>query len=151
MKPLSVMLVDDNPKLLRIVERYLATSHPAQITLVGTAGTAPEALELAVRLRPDAVVADLALPGLSGLELIKRLRKQRADIVLIALTVHDDEAHRQAALESGADAFVAKADLASELVSALLSADRSRDPESRSSALEPASPSHSLESKEATA
>ena len=126
MKPLSVMFVDDNPTFLRIATRYLATSRPGELVLVGTAGTAEEALELATRLHPDAVVADIALPGLSGLELIGRLRKQRADIVLIALTIHDDEAHRQAALAAGADGFVAKADLGTDLAPALLRAARSR-------------------------
>ena len=83
MKPLSVVLVDDNPTFLRITGRFLAISHPDELVLVGTPGTAEEALELATRLHPGALVADLVLPGLSGLELIRQLRKQRADIVLV--------------------------------------------------------------------
>jgi DNA-binding NarL/FixJ family response regulator len=129
MKPLSIVLVDDNPMFLRIATRYLATSYPAELALGGTAGTAEEALELALRQQPDAVVADLALPCLSGLELIGRLRKQRADMVIVALTIHDDEAHRQAALAAGADAFVGKANLGTDLVPALLRAARARQGE----------------------
>jgi len=126
MKQLAVFLVDDNPRFLQIAGRYLASSHPTEVALVGTAGTAEEALELATRLLPDAVVADLALPSHSGLELIGWLRARRADVVLVALTVHDDESHRRAALASGADAFVCKANLATDLVPALLRAARSR-------------------------
>ena len=129
MKPLSVMLVDDNPTFLHIATRYLAASHAAEVALVGTAESAEEALALAPQVRPDAVVADLALPGLSGLDLIGRLRQGRADLVLVALTVHDDESHRHAALQAGADAFVSKADLARLLVPALVDAVRSRQPE----------------------
>jgi DNA-binding NarL/FixJ family response regulator len=120
------MLVDDNPTFLRIAARYLATSYPDEIALVGTAGRTEEALELAARLLPDALATDLAMPGLSGLALIERLRTQRPDVALVALTVHDDEAHRQAALAAGADGFVGKANLGTDLVPTLLRAARSR-------------------------
>lgn len=131
MKPLAVFLVDDNPRFLQIAGSYLASSHPAEVAVVGTAATAEEACELVTRLIPDAVVADLALPGHSGLDLIGWLRARRADVVLVALTVHDDESHRRAALVSGADAYVCKANLATDLVPALIRAARSHDVQPR--------------------
>ena len=126
MKPISIILVDDNTAFRRIAAAFLTTSYPDDIVLVGSAGSGEEALGLAERLQPEAVVADLVMPGLSGLELIARRREQRADIVLVALTFYDDQPHREAALAAGADVFVGKANLATELVPALLRAARSR-------------------------
>lgn len=68
----------------------------------------PEALELALRLRPDLIILDLMLPGASGLEVLTELREQLPDdetrVIVMSAWGHAD----QAALNAGADRFVAK-------------------------------------------
>jgi DNA-binding NarL/FixJ family response regulator len=117
MKPISVLLVDDNPAFLRIVTRFLQ-EHDDVIT-VGAAGGGEEALALAQDLQPDIVVIDLAMPGLSGLETIPRLRAVLPKVGIIALTVLDTNSYLQAALEAGANDFVSKTSLNTDLLPAI--------------------------------
>jgi DNA-binding NarL/FixJ family response regulator len=117
MKPISVLLVDDNPRFLRIATRFLQEHD--DVVVVGAAGGGEEALTLAQDLQPDIVLIDLAMPGLSGLETIPRLRAVLPEVGIIALTVLDTNSYRQAALAAGADDFVPKASLSTELLPAI--------------------------------
>jgi DNA-binding NarL/FixJ family response regulator len=117
MKPISVLFADDNPAFLRIATRFLQQYD--DIVVVGAAGGGEEALALAQELQPDIVVMDLAMPGLSGLEAIPRLRAVLPGVGIIALTVLDTNGYREAALAAGADDFVAKASLDTDLVLAI--------------------------------
>jgi DNA-binding NarL/FixJ family response regulator len=114
MKPISVLLVDDNPAFLHISTRFLQKHDDTVV--VGTAGGGEEALALAQDLQPDIVVIDLAMPGLSGLETIPRLRAMLPEVGIIALTVLDTNSYRQAALEAGANDFIPKASLDTDLL-----------------------------------
>ena len=117
MKPISVLLVDDNPAFLRIATRFLQQHD--DVVVVGAADGGEEALALAQDLQPDIVVIDLAMPGLSGLETIPRLRAVLPEVGIIALTVLDTNSYRKAALTAGANDFVAKASLDTDLVLAV--------------------------------
>jgi len=117
MKPISVLLVDDNPSFLRIATRFLEQHD--DIVVVGAADGGEEALALAQDLQPDVVLIDLAMPGLSGLETIPRLRAMLPAVGIIALTMLDTNSYRQAALEAHANHFVPKASLDRELVPAI--------------------------------
>jgi len=114
MKPISVLLVDDNPTFLRIVERYLQAEE--EITVVGAAEGGDEALALVHRLKPDIVLTDLAMPKVSGMETILRMRAAWPKMGIIALTLLDTTGYRQAALTAGADDFVAKDALNTDLL-----------------------------------
>ena len=117
MKPISVLLVDDNPIFLRIVTRFLQEHD--DVVVIGAAGGGEEALALAQDLQPDIVVIDLAMPGLSGLETIPRLRAVLPEVGIIALTVLDISSYRQAALAAGVNDFVPKASLSTDLLPAI--------------------------------
>ena len=117
MKPISVLLVDDNPAFLRIATRFLQEHD--DIVIVGAAGGGEEALALAQDLQPDIVVIDLAMPGLSGLETIPLLRAMLPEVGIIALTVLDINSYWQAALAAGANEFVPKASLSTDLLPAI--------------------------------
>jgi len=117
MKPISVLLVDDNPSFLRLVTRFLQEHD--DIVVVGTADGGEEALALAQDLQPDIVLIDLAMPGLSGLEAIPRLRAVLPAAGIIALTVLNTNSYLQASLEAGANDFVAKASLNTDLLLAI--------------------------------
>ncbi len=127
MKPISVLLVDDNPTFLSIVTRFLEQHE--EINVVDAVNGGEEALAQAHRLKPDVVLIDLAMPKVSGMEAILRLRAAWPKMGIIALTLLDTNGYRQAALTAGADGFVAKDDLNAKLLPAIrevMEAKRSR-------------------------
>ena len=119
MNPMAVLLVDDNPTFLRILKRFLEEQGRGEVEITGTAAGGKEALTTAAALRPDLVLLDLAMPDLHGLEVIPRLRRLLPDTGIIALTLMNPESYRQAVLTAGADEFVAKATLDTDLLPAI--------------------------------
>jgi two-component system response regulator ResD len=109
----SVLVVDDEPTIAEVVARYLERAgYGATIASDG-----PAAIEAAARSRPDLVVLDLMLPGLDGLEVMRRLREQDRDpIAVILLTAKGEESDRVAGLRLGADDYVVKPFSPAELV-----------------------------------
>lgn len=99
-------IVDDHP-VVREGLKALIRSIPG-LECCGEAGDAGQALEDVARLDPDLIVLDLELPGLHGLELLRRLEPRRRQVIV--LTLHDQEEMRLAAMAAGAYAFVGKAD-----------------------------------------
>jgi two-component system, OmpR family, response regulator ResD len=109
----SVLVVDDEPTISEVVSRYLERA--GYRTRVAEDGA--EALELAARQRPDLVVLDLMLPGIDGLEVMRRLRQGDRDrIAFILLTAKSEEADRVIGLRLGADDYVVKPFSPAELV-----------------------------------
>ena len=108
-----VLIVDDEPTIGDVVSRYLERA--GYETRVARDG--PSAVAAAAERRPDLVVLDLMLPGLDGLEVMRRLRdgdRRRPAIVL--LTARGEEADRIAGLRLGADDYVVKPFSPAELV-----------------------------------
>jgi two-component system response regulator ResD len=110
----SVIVVDDEPTIAEVVSRYLERA--GYETRV--AGDGPRAIELAAEHRPDLVVLDLMLPGLDGLEVMKRLRRPGPgqQIAVILLTAKGEESDRVIGLRLGADDYVVKPFSPAELV-----------------------------------
>lgn len=115
--PSRVLLVDDNQQFLAFSREFL--SEFADIEVAGLALTAQEAMRLALEARPHIVVADLAMPGTNGLELTHQIKAALPGVPVIILTLQDSAHYRHAALEAGADAFVPKAAMDTELVPAI--------------------------------
>ena len=90
-----------------------------EFEVVTTARDGREALEKAARLGPDALVLDISMPGLSGIETARQLRATGSRAKVVFLTVHGDPDYIRAALAAGATAYVVKSRLASDLVPAL--------------------------------
>ena len=114
---IRVLVVDDHPLIRAGLGALLATQRDMQ--LVGEADTAERGLELFRALAPDVVLMDLRLPGIDGLEAIRRLRAERHDARVIALTVYDGDADIQQALEAGALGYLLKDMLQDELLNAV--------------------------------
>jgi CheY-like chemotaxis protein len=114
MEPISVMLIDDNPGFLRATTQFLEVQK--DMTVVGTAEGALEALEKAQKLQPQVVLVDLAMPGMPGLEAIPRLRQLLPSAGIIALTVMNTNSFRKAALDAGADHFIPKPSMRTSLL-----------------------------------
>ncbi len=132
MEPIPVMLVDDNPTFLKITREFL-DSNP-DIKVIGTANGGEEALTKIEGVSPQIVLVDLAMPGISGTDTIALLRLKRRDLRIIALTVMNTYSFRQAALEAGADVFIPKANMRTELLPALRSLARGESASSAAAA-----------------
>jgi two-component system KDP operon response regulator KdpE len=118
-----VLVVDDEPPILRA----LATNLRARGYQVDLAPTGEEALQLAARHRPDAVILDLGLPGISGVDVIAGLRGWTA-VPIIVLSARGAEPDKVDALDAGADDYVTKPFGMDELLARLRAALRRNAP-----------------------
>jgi DNA-binding response OmpR family regulator len=107
-----VLVVDDDPTVADVVRTYLERAGLE----VELAADGVSALAAAARTRPDLVVLDLMLPGLSGLEVCSRLRGTRPDLPIVMLTALGEESDRVVGLEQGADDYLVKPFSPRELV-----------------------------------
>lgn len=110
-KKVRVLVADDHPVALAGLEEIL---RGAGFEVVGHARTGREALELIRELVPDVAVVDVALPGLSGLEVARRARRLGVPVVLISM--YDEEALVREATAAGAAAYLSKMALPQEIV-----------------------------------
>jgi two-component system, OmpR family, KDP operon response regulator KdpE len=118
-----ILVVDDEPPILRA----LAANLKARGYQVDLATTGEAALELASRHPPDAVVLDLGLPGISGLEVINGLRGW-STVPIVILSAREAQAEKVAALDAGADDYVTKPFGMDELLARLRAALRRAAP-----------------------
>ncbi len=105
-EPVRVLVADDHPINLRLTRRLLEIDGHD----VHAVGRGDEALEAALELTPDLIVADLYLPGLNGLEVARRLKSEPATCALriVAFTAAAMESDRVIALRAGFDDYLAK-------------------------------------------
>jgi len=110
----DVLVVEDEPDIRALIVHHLTRDG----FRCRTAGSGPEALQSIRSVAPDLVVLDLMLPGLDGLEVCRRLRRDPASaaIPIIMLTAKADEVDRVVGLEIGADDYLAKPFSPKELV-----------------------------------
>ncbi|NJP05111.1 MAG: response regulator [Chloroflexaceae bacterium] len=118
-EPIPVLLVENNPIFLRIALLLLQKHYHNEVVVIGAAGRGEDALIQARELRPSVVLLDLGMPGLTSLEIIPRLRKILPCVGIVALGLLDTYGSRQAALSAGADEFIPKASLNSDLMPAI--------------------------------
>jgi DNA-binding NarL/FixJ family response regulator len=114
---ISVLLVDDSPLFLEQATAWLARE--SDIEVVGSALSGDEALALVERLSPRIVLMDIAMPGMNGLEATRRLRLLENAPAVVILTLDGDPVYRAAARAAGAEEFLCKSDLATELLPSL--------------------------------
>ena len=110
-EPVSILVVDDERPLVGVITSYLEREDFGVLH----AYDGPAAVEAARRERPDLILLDLMLPGLSGLEVCRQVR-EFSDAYIVMLTARDDEADKVAALTAGADDYVLKPFSPRELV-----------------------------------
>jgi two-component system response regulator MprA len=107
-----VLVVDDDPPLRRMLERTLA-AEGYDVTLAGDGSGALAAVQ---RSAPDVIVLDVALPGLDGLAVCRRLRGKGLATPILMLTARDAVPDRVAGLEAGADDYLVKPFAVAELI-----------------------------------
>jgi DNA-binding NarL/FixJ family response regulator len=117
MKNIRVLIVDDHTLVRDGIRALLALA--TDIEVVGEAANGREALEQIKKLAPHIVLMDLAMPIMSGLDAIRRIRKEFPSIKVLALTQYDDSDYVIPVIEAGARGFVTKMAAFSELASAI--------------------------------
>jgi two-component system alkaline phosphatase synthesis response regulator PhoP len=124
--PDRILIVDDEPTILNTVQAYLEREGYT----VRTALDGPAALKAARAFRPDLIVLDIMLPGMDGLEVLRRLR-QESGVYVLMLTAKADETDKIVGLTVGADDYLTKPFSPRELVArvkAILRRDRGAGP-----------------------
>ncbi|MEA2452349.1 MAG: hypothetical protein QOG04_1059, partial [Actinomycetota bacterium] len=116
--PCRVVLADDTPEIRMLVRMALELEGGFEI--VGEAGDGAEALSLSDSHKPDAVVIDLAMPVMDGLEAIPAIKKGNPDTKILVLSGFDASQMEKEALAAGADAYLEKGEPAHKIVQMLL-------------------------------
>ncbi len=113
---IRVMLVDDHA-LVRMGFNMLLAN--AQVEVVAEAGSGEQACLDYAKVQPDVVVMDLSMPGMGGLEALRRLLAQDPKARILVLSAHEDAAHPRRALRAGAMGYLAKRSAPEALISAV--------------------------------
>jgi two-component system, OmpR family, response regulator MprA len=122
-----VLVVDDDPPLRRMLERTLV-AEGFEVTAVADGGAALVATE---RAAPDVIVLDVAMPGLDGLAVCRRLRSKGFPTPILMLTARDAVSDRVTGLEAGADDYLVKPFATEELIARIRALTRRHaDPQS---------------------
>ena len=106
MRNLRVLLVDDHDGFINAAMRHLRKVEWLEIA--GTAGNGLEAIERSEALRPDAILMDLAMPEMGGLQATRLIKAQDDPPYIVIASHFDDSEHRDHAMRAGADSFVSK-------------------------------------------
>ena len=115
--PLRILVAEDDESFLEAISLLLERDD--RFVVAGRARNGREAVALAEEVAPDAVVVDIEMPVLDGVEATRRLREAAPDLPIVAVSGHDYEERVLEIRQAGADDYVRKARLADELPRAL--------------------------------
>ena len=117
MTQIRVVVADDQPIVRRGI--VLLLEQEPGIDVIGEAGDGWDTVECVRRLRPDVVLMDIEMPGLSGLEATKQITESGSGVSMLMLTVYDREDYLFEALQAGAHGYLLKTADTEELVGAI--------------------------------
>lgn len=117
---ISVLIADEQPLFANSLETLLR--YDERVEVVGRARNGDEAVELTKSLSPDVVLMDINMPVMDGFEATRRIRASGSEVKVIVLTGSDSRADVTRARSAGADGYVAKARIVSDLLDAIVTA-----------------------------
>jgi signal transduction histidine kinase/ActR/RegA family two-component response regulator len=117
---IRVLLVDDH-EMIRKALRNLLVNY-SDLAVIGEAADGEEAIAMARNLRPDAILMDVNMPKINGIEATRRIKKMLSGIVIVGLSVYDDREVAESMLEAGAAAYLSKGSAPEEIYRTLRSA-----------------------------
>lgn len=115
---IRIMLVDDHT-IVRVGFRMLLQAAAADIEVVAEADNGEDALAQLDAVQPDVLVLDLSMPGMNGLEVLRRLRARDSRLRVLVLSAHEDSAHPRRVLAAGALGYLCKRGAPEALVDAV--------------------------------
>ena len=113
----KIYIVEDHPAFREGLAQVL--NDAGDLTVCGTAGAVDQALPAIARTKPDLVLADISLPGRSGLRLIKELRSVVRSVKLLVISMNNEACHAARVLRSGGDGYIMKQEDPDEIVHAI--------------------------------
>ena len=113
----KILIVDDHPVLRRGLSELIGKE--PDLTVCGAVENAQLALNLIASLQPDLVLADVSMPGKSGLELIKEMRKQQPGLAILVFSMHDETVYAERMLQAGARGYIMKSRDGNDLLCAI--------------------------------
>ena len=117
MSKIRLLLADDH-QIVRAGLRMLFQAE-SDMEIVGEVDTGEDALRAVGELKPDVVIMDVAMPGMSGIEATRRIKEISPDTAVLAVTMHEDEQYFFEMLNAGASGYVPKRAAPDDLVSAI--------------------------------
>lgn len=114
---MKVLIADDHPVVRHGLKQILALD--PGVVVVGEAKNGNEALELARRLEWDVAILDYSMPGRSGLELIKEIKREHPKRPVLILSMHPEELHATRVLKAGGAGYINKESVSEELMAAI--------------------------------
>jgi len=112
--PLTIVIADDYPDYRTLVRLLVGPLSDAVV--VGEAADGNEALALVLLERPALVIADMVMPRLNGIELTRRIKQELPQTKVILMSAYTQQTYRRVAAESGADGFVYKRAISTDLL-----------------------------------
>jgi two-component system, NarL family, response regulator LiaR len=106
LKKIKILLVDDHPLMLLALRGILEKQNNFEV--IAEAKDGEMAVKLALELVPDVVIMDISIPVINGIEATRRIKKERPNVNILVLTIHDDEEHVFEILKAGADGYLIK-------------------------------------------
>jgi DNA-binding NarL/FixJ family response regulator len=123
--PVTIVVADDDLEYREIVRALLGPMSDT-MAIVGEAADGVAAIALVRGERPDIVIPDLMMPRLNGVELTRRIRRELPETKIILMSSFPEDAYRLMASDSGADTFLSKRVITSELLPAIADVIRRR-------------------------
>jgi len=124
--PITVSIVEDNEQLRKTLARVI--SRAEGFTCLSHFGTAEAALEALPKEPPDVVLMDINLPGINGVECVRRLKETAPNILSVMLTVYEDTENIFNALAAGSSGYLLKRTKSAELLEAIREVHRGGSP-----------------------
>jgi two-component system invasion response regulator UvrY len=118
MQPIKLFIVDDHT-LLREAFKMTLASHP-DFLVIGEAGDGENAVELVPRLRPDVITMDINLPGISGIEATKQIRRMLPGAKVLGISLHTQPSYARKMMKAGAYGYVTKNTSTNEMFKAIM-------------------------------
>ncbi|MEI8312704.1 MAG: response regulator transcription factor [Verrucomicrobiota bacterium] len=112
-----IFLVEDHAVLRECLKLFIRQEPDMEVC--GEAGNAADAFAAIPALRPDAVITDISMPGMNGIEFLKNLKALHPGIAAIVLSMHDESVYAERALRAGALGYVMKKESTGEVITAL--------------------------------
>ncbi|SMO36925.1 response regulator [Melghirimyces algeriensis] len=120
--PINVLLVDDHAILRDGLSSIISLEEDMEV--VGQADSGAESIELIEKLNPDVVLMDINMPGMSGVEAIRRIRAKNLKVAVLVLTMFDRDEYLYESIRAGATGYLLKDAPSSDVIDAIRSAYR---------------------------